>query len=585
MNPISRQRVAVLATAVLLVACTDGASSSGTEPKAPASTAPATSDEGSDEPEELADLVELELLGSTYQPCRLPSGAEPIVVWASVEPLFDDGLKALFAAFTESTGIAVELVDKEGEYEILQELASTPPEEWPDAVFAHEVVGRAMVDSERVVPPAECDPDVAQRLMPVAVSANMVDGQLASTPLWMTVPLLFLDGKKVAAAGLDLTAPPESLEQLMEWSQTLASSGASTHGLAFTDACGALVADHLLPATGDVLIQPDNGRSERGQRVAISEEQLQQLAGDLELLKSSVEAGHAVYISPDPGFSELLAISDSATDAAMAVYSSAAVEPVLDAVDDEYQDIDVVLLPIPGGGPVGTTSLWMLSSPDPETPTAAWPLADWLSTGENLAGWSAVTGLVSPVLGTDDSDVLQEAWAAEPRLRAAYEAIAAVPDAPSSNSIVVGPWLQIMSLRSQLCSSVMSGQLESEAAVRVFLDDVNNVIDAYEMARVGAAPPAASTTLQLTISCDNGVDVAGVWIQAATSASGFATADADGTYEYTLDSGGPFSAHVGCGDVDGQWASTEWSPILLGVRGELSCSGNPTVVPGRCTLK
>ena len=432
--------------------------------------------------------------------------------------------------------------------------------------------------------PGECQPAFSERLLPVSARANTVDGQLAAVPLWMSVPMLYVDANKLRTAGIDFSTPPSSLAELLDWSSTLVSTGASTHGLAFTEACGALVADHLMPLTGGVLIQPDNGRSQRGQRVAITEEQVQLLAEELELLKSSVERDHALYLSPDPtGFSDLLAISDPETDAAMAVHTSAALQPVLDAVDTLYQGIDVALLPIPGGGTVGTTSLWMLSSTDQAVATLAWPLADWLTTNEHLAEWSAATALVSPAVGSVGTPVLQAAWAAQPRLRAPHDAIAAVPDVASSISLVVGPWLQAMTSRSRMCTSVVNGEVEPDVAVRTFLDDVNNAIDAYEMARIDS-PPSASSTLQLAVSCENGAEIAGVWIQAARSASGFAARSDDGTYAFTLDSGGAFAAHVGCGDDGGRWVSTEWSPILLGSRGELTCSGRPTVVPGVCTL-
>ena len=74
-----------------------------------------------------------------------------------------------------------------------------------------------------------------------------------------------------------------------------------------------------------------------------------------------------------------------------------------------------------------------------------------------------------------------------------------------------------------------------------------------------ATPAGASTPIYGTVYCADGLNVVGVWIQAASGGSGFATYQAGtamSAYHYTLPYGGWWTVHVGCGGSTSSWKYT-----------------------------
>jgi ABC-type glycerol-3-phosphate transport system substrate-binding protein len=527
-------------------------------------------------------LHEVPLQQAEYLPCNTAAGTEPIEVWISLDALFTEPLEAELAEFTSATGIEVELVTVAKEFEMLERLAQLESDEWPDAVFAHEFMGRALADTNRLVRPGDCDPNFSTRFVPAAVATNTVDSHLASAPLWMSTPVVYYDSNKiegVAAARLSTA----SLDDVLIWAEQSVASGLSNSGLALGSGCGELVGQHLLTKFGD-LIEPDNGRAARGGRFVLGSAEIAELVADLTKLRVGVDGGSVLALPSDStGFNALLAISDRELAAALAIHTSTSIDPVVTAVSTAYPWVDAQIVPF-ADGPVGTTSLWMFGSPGVGNESPAWPLVDWLTQPDRAALVAAATGLSPTVLGAADEPTLAERWAAEPRLRLAYDSIVAKEADYSSATYLVGPWVQVRSAWSRLCEAVVGGKADLQDSVQSMVDEVNNALDAYDMARV-QWNTEETVELELSVSCDNGDTVAGVWIQAALSSSGFAQRGSDRVFRYSLQFGGPFVAHVGCGEDEGRWLAVSWSPVLAGASGEIVCVSNPSTYPAGCRLR
>jgi len=93
-----------------------------------------------------------------------------------------------------------------------------------------------------------------------------------------------------------------------------------------------------------------------------------------------------------------------------------------------------------------------------------------------------------------------------------------------------------------------------------------------------AAPPPANEAVTVSgfIECQS-QGVEGVWIQAANGDSGWApwvsSAANPGyaTYQYTLDSGGQYAVHVGCGGTPSSWAVATYSDYFSGPANDFFC--------------
>lgn len=100
---------------------------------------------------------------------------------------------------------------------------------------------------------------------------------------------------------------------------------------------------------------------------------------------------------------------------------------------------------------------------------------------------------------------------------------------------------------------------------------------------LAAAPvhAAAPVTVAGTIGCINSASPVGVWIEAESSTSGWATKKVPITlgghskvdYSFTLDKGGRYKVHVGCGGTPQDWGtvlkSTTW---VSGTKNNFVCN-------------
>jgi len=84
--------------------------------------------------------------------------------------------------------------------------------------------------------------------------------------------------------------------------------------------------------------------------------------------------------------------------------------------------------------------------------------------------------------------------------------------------------------------------------------------------------PSTSETIHGQIGCINNASPVGVWIEARSSTSGWASHEvpielgglSKVNYSYTLDHGGPYSVHVGCGGTPEHWATDLRSEYVSG---------------------
>jgi hypothetical protein len=89
-------------------------------------------------------------------------------------------------------------------------------------------------------------------------------------------------------------------------------------------------------------------------------------------------------------------------------------------------------------------------------------------------------------------------------------------------------------------------------------------------------PTNKAVTVSGYVECQS-QGVEGVWIQAATSDSGWApfwpsAGNPDyATYQYTLDSGGQYAVHVGCGGTQSSWAVATYSDYFSGPTNDFYC--------------
>lgn len=97
-----------------------------------------------------------------------------------------------------------------------------------------------------------------------------------------------------------------------------------------------------------------------------------------------------------------------------------------------------------------------------------------------------------------------------------------------------------------------------------------------------SATAAEPTQISGTVTCANSM-VQGVWIEATSSTSGWANWEmplqlnglTQAEYSYTLDGGGGYAVHVGCGGTTDRWAVSAKSEVVYGTDNSFICNDIP----------
>ena len=100
-------------------------------------------------------------------------------------------------------------------------------------------------------------------------------------------------------------------------------------------------------------------------------------------------------------------------------------------------------------------------------------------------------------------------------------------------------------------------------------------------------PLLSQESIAGTVTCKDGLSIIAVWVKASSGASGWAsiarTSQSSTRYAYTLENGGTYSLHVGCGGWWHNWKYSPTTPFLSGTghsflcrATKLSLEGDPT---------
>jgi sn-glycerol 3-phosphate transport system substrate-binding protein len=389
------------------------------------------------------------------------------------------------AAFRDAhPGIDLVVESIGGANELLSTLQVTPPQEWPDVVLASPQALRRLVDTGRIVPPAECRAGarLEEGLLPVLRELYRFDGSLQGVPYGVSTPVLFFDRAEVRAAGLDPDDPPSTLAELAAMSQKVVTSGASPHGLVLTR----WYAHYLLLSgavqRGELVVEPDNGRSGGPVTVQFDTRGARE---SLEWMLDVVATDGGLWIGPVPsGYEDLIRIGDPVDGGTMAVHTSAAIGDVLAVIDGgSFPGAELGIGPMPGpgrGATVGGNGWFLIDHDDPRRVGAAYELVEWMGEPARLAELAAATGYVPPRLSVTAEPVLVAAWTRRPLLRVGFDQLLNQPPTPAAVGPLFGPSSEVDELLFGLTSAVVEGG-DSVAEVLARLDaEVGALLAQYD---------------------------------------------------------------------------------------------------------
>lgn len=422
--------------------------------------------------------------------CLTPTiDAEPVTItmWEilggdSAPDVFAD-LVAEFNASQSRVKLVVESAG--GAMALLRRLSDTPTDAWPDIAMSTPQSIRRLVDTGRVVPPAECPSGASadDSLLPIVRATFSYEGRLVAAPFGVSTPLLWFDAAEFRAAGLDPSEPPTTLEELFDASAALVASGVSPYGLVLYD----WMANHFLLTAalqrGELVATPDNGRRGGTPVVALD------TAANAEVvqwMRDMVRTGGAVWIGITPsGVEDLTRIIDPVDGAVMSIHTSAALGDVIALIEaGSFPGVELGVAPIPGvarGAGVGGNGLFLIDHGDPRRAGAAAEVIEWFTRPEQIARLVAATGYLPPSFPVAAEPDVVASWSAHPQLRVGWEQVLALPGNDVTAGPLFGPSTEVNQLLSDFSATVATRDVDPSDVLADLTARINAVLEQYQL--------------------------------------------------------------------------------------------------------
>jgi len=354
----------------------------------------------------------------------------------------------------------------------------------PDVVQVQDVDQQLVIDSRSTLPVQDCiaaEHTDTSDFMAKALSYYTVQGTLYSLPFALSNPVLYYNKAAFVKAGLDPNTPPATLDDLRADSQKIVQSGAAKYGLALKDDPWHL--EEWSAMAGALYANNGNGRTGRATAAEFGGPVGQQVYSWL----SGMARDKLAESTPFVGFDNLLAIGNNV--AAMTIDTSAALGTIFSVLaTGQYKNVTLGVAPLPGpvaGGPTipAGSSLFVTSGTSPAREEAAFMFAEWLTEAPQQAQWAAGTGYMPVRTSAVSLPALQQAWAARPELRVAYDQLTRGANTVAAQGPVIGDMEGVRTDVENAETKLFQGS-DPATTLKQLVSDANSVISDYN-ARVG----------------------------------------------------------------------------------------------------
>ncbi|MCB0959379.1 MAG: ABC transporter substrate-binding protein [Acidimicrobiales bacterium] len=338
----------------------------------------------------------------------------------------------------------------------------------PDLVQMEETVVQQMIDSRSTIPVQACidaeDYDL-EPFLPRALAYYEAGGVQRAMPWSISNPILFYDRGAFERAGLDPDRPPQTLEEVREYSEQLVDAGVVEHGISLKIA--PYIYEFLLAKSGGEYVNHGNGRRARADEVNFDSDTSIAI---LRWWDEMVSDGLALNTGADPNnIDHLLALANGG--AAMTIEASGAIGPVEAVLSSgDFGALAFGTGPLPsleggGGVPVGDGALWLPKASSKAKRAAAWTFATFLTSAEQQAGLAVAGGYVPARTDATEVPELVAQWEAKPFYRTAYDQLVAGPVDDATVGSLIGDYQAVRnSIRDALIRTLRNGDDPADAA-------------------------------------------------------------------------------------------------------------------------
>jgi len=416
-----------------------------------------------------------------------PAGPVQIEIWHSEPAANEDTLKRMIDRFNASQDeVTVRPVYQGSPDDLMTKLmASTGSGRVPAIAFMMETFIQRLIDSGFVTPVQDFVDREDYELSDLderAVQSYTVEDKLWGVPFVVDVPLLYYNKLVFKEVGLDPERPPQTLEELRQYSQKIlkrdASGNVQRSGIAIHVS---LWTEQVFAQQGDLLLDMNNGHDGRATKVLFDNDTGRRF---FQWWHDMVEEGLAFNVGRNPsGADNYLAVASGR--AAMTFGFAGALRSVVNALEKGVEGVEIGVGPVPGfADGTGSTlllphGLWILNLRPQEEQEAAWKFIKWFLEPEQQAEWFAGSGQLPVSRSSVELPAAQEVLAQYPFFETALRLYLGVPANPASLGAILGPFPEVREAIQDGVEEMLVGGKDPIKALDDAAERANQAIEKY----------------------------------------------------------------------------------------------------------
>jgi len=315
-----------------------------------------------------------------------------------------------------------------------------------------------------------------------AVQSYTVEGKLWGVPFCVDIPLLYYNKLVFKEVGLDPERPPQTLEELRQYSQEILKRDASGN----VERSGVSIAvtlwtEQIFAQQGDLLVDMNNGHDGRATKVLFDDDTGRRF---FQWWYDMVDEGLAFNVGRNPGGADnYLAVASGR--AAMTFGYAGALRSLVSALEKGVEGVEIGVGPMPGfADGTGSTlllphGLWILNLRPQEEQEAAWKFMKWFMEPEQQAEWFAGSGQLPVSRSSVELPTAQGVVAQYPLFETALEQYMGVPANPASLGVILGPFPEVREAMAVGVEEMLVGGKDPIGALEDAAQRANQAIEKY----------------------------------------------------------------------------------------------------------
>ena len=385
-----------------------------------------------------------------------------------------------FESMAEEFDGADELdIDFQGSYrDVLNNtLASIEAGTVPDIVQIARYETKQVLDTEAFQPVENVLPEdyPVDDLLPALVNYFTMDDTLQSMPFNNSNAILYYNASAFEEAGLDPESPPDTLEEVREYSEQLVDSGAVEYGFGWPNHMWFI--EHWYALEDELLFDNENGRADDPTTIYLDEgvgvevhEWWREMNEDDLFVNPGMEAwGEATELF-------------TSQRAGMIMNTTAAVAGIVETAEEEGFEAGTHFHPTLGGRtgtPIGGGSFWVSGDVSDEKAERIGEFIAHMTQPDQQIFWHENTGYY-PVREKAVTELKEEGWFEEnPQYRTAFDQLQETEPTPATGGAMLGPSHSVRTIVQETSLDIVDERVEVDEGLSTAREEVEAELERY----------------------------------------------------------------------------------------------------------